>query len=247
MATHTRLLPTDSPVPFLPIERRHMSEGSLEGIPPYGVLSDYTINITETDRVSTFMGLGDYDTLFAAKHGRGALDPVPKIVGMKDMFTTSITTPMIGPELIDKVEKSLSIYDDAGLHQREQVQPSVASPKPEIIGEGAAIFIDMTETILDALDKQVVASHGSQQLPIEKPHKREQETIDPNTSGMGLESYDQKKEYPDLFLPIRENYRISDHFHGYAESLSVDNSPMVLVELDNLSYRYGTSLYAVDR
>ena len=25
------------------------------------------------------------------------------------------------------------------------------------------------------------------------------------------------------------------------------NNPMVLVELDNLSYRYGTSLYAVDR
>ena len=105
----------------------------------------------------------------------------------------------------------------------------------------------MTETILDALDKQVVASPGSQQIPIEKPYKGEQETIDPNTSGMGLESYDQKEEYPDLFLPIRENYRISDCFYGYAESLSVDNNPMVLVKLDNLSYKYGTSLYAVDR
>ena len=256
MATHTRSLPTDSPIPFLPIERRHMSEGSLEGIPPYGIPSDYTINIggidyhseiTETDRVSTFMGLDDYDTLFAAKHGRGALDLVPKIAEMKDIATTSITTPMVGPELIDKVEKSLSIYDDADLHQREQMQPSVASPKPEIIGEGAAIFTDMTETILDALDKQVVASPGSQQLPIEKPHKGDQETIDPSTPGIGLESYNQKEEYPDLFLPIRENYRISDCFHGYAESLSVDNNPMVLVELDNLSYRYGTSLYAVDR
>ena len=29
MATHTRSLPTDSPVPFQLIERRHMSEGSL--------------------------------------------------------------------------------------------------------------------------------------------------------------------------------------------------------------------------
>ena len=62
-----------------------------------------------------------------------------------------------------------------------------------------------------------------------------------------METYHQKEEYPDLFLPIRENYRISDHFHGYAESLSVDNNPMVLVKLDNLSYKYGTSLYAVDR
>ena len=100
---------------------------------------------------------------------------------------------------------------------------------------------------MDALDKQVVASPGSQQLPIETPHKGEQETIDPSTSGVRLESYDQKEEYPDLFLPVRENYRISDHFRGYVESLSIDNNPMVLVELDNLSYRYGTSLYAVDR
>ena len=50
-----------------------------------------------------------------------------------------------------------------------------------------------------------------------------------------------------MFLPIRENYRISDHFCCYAESLSVDNNPMVFLELNNLSYRYGTSLYAVDR
>ena len=114
MATHTRSLPTDSPIPFLPIERRHMSEGSLENIPPCGIPSDYTINIggmdyhaeiTETDRVSTFTGLDDYDTLFAAKHGRGALDLVPNITKMRDTVTTSITTPMVGPELIDRVEK----------------------------------------------------------------------------------------------------------------------------------------------
>ena len=49
MATHTRSLPTDSPIPFLPIERRHMSEGFLENIPPYGIPSDYTINIGGID------------------------------------------------------------------------------------------------------------------------------------------------------------------------------------------------------
>ena len=57
----------------------------------------------------------------------------------------------------------------------------------------------------------------------------------------------QKEGYPDLFLPVMENYRISGHFHGYLDSLSTDNNPMVLVELNNLSYRYGTSIYAVDR
>ena len=57
----------------------------------------------------------------------------------------------------------------------------------------------------------------------------------------------QKEGYPDLFLPIVENYRISDCFCGYSDSLSADNNPMVLVESNNLSYQYGTSIYAVDR
>ena len=254
MATHTRSLPTDSPIPFQLIERRHMSEGSLEDIPPYRIPSAHTFNIggidyhseiTETDRVSTFMGLDDYDTLFAARHGRGALDLVPKIAETKDIATTSITSPMVGPELIDSMVKSLPVHDDANLHQREQMRSHAASPKSDIIGEGAAIFTDMTETILDALDKQVIASPGSQ--PKDIPHKDDQEIIDPSTQDIRPETFTQKEDYPDLFLPIRENYRISDHFHGYAESLSVDNNPMVLVELNNLSYRYGTSLYAVDR
>ena len=66
-----------------------MSEGSQEGVytTPYADPSEHTINmggtdyhseITETDRVSAFTGLDDYDTLFAARHGREALDPVPK-------------------------------------------------------------------------------------------------------------------------------------------------------------------------
>ena len=58
---------------------------------------------------------------------------------------------------------------------------------------------------------------------------------------------DQKESYPDLFLPVVENYRISDQFCGYLDSLSTDNNPMALVELKNLSYRYGKSVYAVDR
>ena len=44
-----------------------------------------------------------------------------------------------------------------------------------------------------------------------------------------------------------ENFRIGDHFCGYSDSLSTNNNPMALVELDNLSYRYWTSIYAVDR
>ena len=58
---------------------------------------------------------------------------------------------------------------------------------------------------------------------------------------------DTKDIYPDLYLPVVENYRISDKFYGYSDSLPADNNLMILVELKGLSYQYGTSIYAVDR
>ena len=67
------------------------------------------------------------------------------------------------------------------------------------------------------------------------------------TQGREPKTSIQKEGYPDLFLPIVENYGISNCFYGYSDSLSADNNPMVLVELNNLSYQYGTSIYAVDR
>ena len=92
MATHTRSLPTDSPIPyFQPIERGYMSEGSQEGVyaTPYIEPSEHTINIggtdyhseiTEMDRMSTFTGLDDYDTFFAARHGEGHWTQFPKLL-----------------------------------------------------------------------------------------------------------------------------------------------------------------------
>ena len=53
-------------------------------------------------------------------------------------------------------------------------------------------------------------------------------------------------KYPDLYLPVTENYKISNKFYGYTDSMSADNNPMILVELTGLSYRYGTTIYAVD-
>ena len=108
----------------------------------------------------------------------------------------------------------------------------VVSPSSEIIGESAAIFTDMMETILNALDQQMTMTPDNQQSkglsPIDNQMKGKQ---DGNTVAS-----DQKESYPDLFLPVVENYRISDHFCGYSDSLSTDNNPMVLVELKNLSY-----------
>ena len=54
-------------------------------------------------------------------------------------------------------------------------------------------------------------------------------------------------KYADLYLLVAENYKISNRFYGYMDNMSADYNPMVLVDLTGLSYRYGTTIYAVDR
>ena len=158
---------------------------------------------------------------------------------------------MAGSELINPMERMMPIDGDAHPGWRKQVSLTqeilklqVVSPSSEIIQEGAAIFTDMTEMILDVLDIQVATSPSPQQQT-----KGLSSNDDQNEVVKSKEPKDspQKVDYPDLFLPVMENYRISDHFHGYSDSLYTDNNPMVLVELTNLSYRYETSIYAVDR
>ena len=121
MARETRSLPTDSPIPyFQPVERDYRSEGSQENVytTPYVDPSEHTINmgatdyhsvITEMDRMLTYMGLDDYDTLFAARHGRGALDPIPKVDEQKSATMLDIPIPIAGPELINPMERKVSI------------------------------------------------------------------------------------------------------------------------------------------
>ena len=205
--------------------------------------TDYHSEITETDKVSTFTGFDDYDTLFAARHGRGALDPVPTIGNQTFTTTLGVPTPKAGPELIDPMEQTMPTHGGVVLDQKKRIGPQIMPPSSEIIGEGAVIFTHMTEMILDALDKQVNMSTSSQHVKRSSPKEDQKEKIQKEK----LQVPTQKEDFPDLFLPVRENYRISDRFHGYLDSLSADNNQMVLVELNNLSYRYGTSIYAVDR
>ena len=141
--------------------------------------------------------------------------------------------------MVSPLERVMPARDIAHSSQREQVfipkdlsKHRVVSPSSEIIGEGAAIFTDMTETILDTLDQQVAMAPDTQQskglVPIDNQVK--------DMQNGKLMTSDQKESYPDLFLPVAENYRLSDCFCGNLDSLSADNNPMVLVELKNLSY-----------
>ena len=119
--------------------------------------------------------------------------------------------------------------------------------------EGAAIFTDMTETMLTTLDQQMALPSKAQ-----KPEgSLTDNVLTPGqivgSSNVGevktrsQTTHDTKDIYPDLYLPVTENYRISDRFYGYMDSMSADNNPMILIELTGLSYRYGTTIYAVDR
>ena len=137
----------------------------LPNVPSGGI--KYHPVVTESDRLSTYMGLDDYDTLFKARHGRGALDYVPRTSGEEVVTTTSIgitpttlstgviANPMIevrptfnnGP-LHTNQRKCVPMSTDPSLMGHGVVSPSSG----HIIREGTAIFMDMTETMLTALD-----------------------------------------------------------------------------------------------
>ena len=75
--------------------------------------NEYHPNVLETDRISTYTRLDDYDTLFEVRHGRGALDQAPRI--SEGLITSSVgITPttssagfMVSP--LDKVKPAIDI------------------------------------------------------------------------------------------------------------------------------------------
>ena len=188
MATGTRSLPTDSPLPyFQPRERGHMSEGGHSDRYSPKVISAGDLQTSSRDGNIPLGGINytptsaepgiytrlhdDYDTLFEARHGRRALDPTP-VTGHKAISAPfGGIAPPPGKGMIVK-PKSEVISTNGSLYpnQREYIpmgtdlsQKQVVSPSSgHIIGEDATIFTDMTETVLDALDQQMALSPEAQ-------------------------------------------------------------------------------------
>ena len=82
-----------------------------------GGIGDHPV-ATESDRVSTYTGLDDYDTLFKARHGRRTLDHVPRKI--EEMVITSsmgITPTTLSTGLtvnpMDKVKPPLEMNTPA--------------------------------------------------------------------------------------------------------------------------------------
>ena len=191
MATGTRSLPTDSPVPYIqPLESGHVPEGvpsdigSPEGalhgsmqMPPHHANSDvfpylsssgieYNPGVFEQDRLSTYTGLDDYQTLFEARHGRGAIHSMSKsdegalVASSMVMPTTTSSVGMTENLMVGTRPKHTPDNRHLPPNQRGHVSvreiPSttehrIVSPMStgHILGEGAGIFTDMTRDYVD--------------------------------------------------------------------------------------------------
>ena len=211
LATGTRSLPTDSPVPYfqqISPERGQVSEGVPSDIdlpvgalhvtqnvkiPPRHADSDilpylpssgieYDPRSVDQDKLSTYTSLDDYDTLFESRHGRGAIDSVI-ISGER---VPAITSPVAIPTLATSMGVTENIMTGARprytpdseyplpsqkgqtsveREYRSPIEHTVVSPvgAGHILGEGAAIFTDMAETMLAALDRQMALSNMAQE------------------------------------------------------------------------------------
>ena len=207
----------------------HVNMSEVPYIPPGGI--EYHPVVSESDRLSTYAGLDDYVTLFEARHGRGALDHMPRTSGeaiVASSIGMSPTTLSVG--VIENLMVRIRPIPNSGpppTNQKEHVSMSadpflmghkVVSPisSGHIIGEGAAIFTDMTETMLTALDQQMALSSEAQ-----KPEGSLTNNVLTTGQLIGsskveesqarsLITHDTKDIYPDLYLPVVENYRISD-------------------------------------
>ena len=148
--------------------------------------------------------------MFEARHGSGALDPAP--VTSREMvspFSGITLAPSSTGMIVNPRAEVRSTNRPLYPNQREYIpvgtdhskmEHQVVSPSSgHIIGEGAAIFMDMTETILKALDQQMV-------LPAEA--QKPESSLTNNAMATGQTSSHMssgtKDSYPDLYLPVVE-------------------------------------------
>ena len=134
---HTRSLPTDSPVPqILTTDREYRSDS--------GLSDRYTTITTGVDK-SSYRGYmtehDDYATL-------GSITPTSSSVGM-----------FVRPKT-----KSVSSYGSHMPKGKVEGERVVSTSSHPIIGESAAMFTDMTDTMLKVLDRRMAATAQAWEL-----------------------------------------------------------------------------------
>ena len=239
---------------------RQANSDILPYLPSSGI--KYDKRGVDQDILSTYTSLDDFDAMFKARHGREAIDNMT-VTGGKVSVTSPVMVPT--PAVCTSVTENpmtgtVSKHTPSGVYslpsQQGQMSVEEAYHFPTehdvippvgvgyILGEGAAIFTDMTETMLAALDKQMAqpntfqrsVSSSTNNLLVSEPVSSQREirqnmpeagTSQPHTSSiftqecktMPISSPKDKDKYPDLYLPVAENYRISNKFYGYTDSV----------------------------
>ena len=157
MATGPRSLPTNSPNPsFQPVDRGYMSESGLSD--RYSPSAAIAKGVCRSSHDGYATGL---NTLFGVRHGRETIDIMPR-VGVPMISTETVPTTFGGiipaPSSTGMiVNPRTEIISTNGPPLQNKCIPmgadnSVSSRSSHIIGQGATIFTNMTDTMLKVLD-----------------------------------------------------------------------------------------------
>ena len=123
----------DVPHRGMQIPTCHANLSEIPHITPGGI--EYHPIVLESDRLSTYTGLDDYDTLFEARHGTGALDNMPRTNG-EAIVTSSIgMTPVsLSVGVIENPMVRMRPIPDSGLLPTSQKVCVSVSADPSMIG-----------------------------------------------------------------------------------------------------------------
>ena len=107
-----------------------------------------------------------------------------------------------------------------------KVERAVSTSSHPIIGESATVFTDMANTMLKVLDRGMAVTAQAQELE----NSLAENAFAIRQPRQNMTGY-VKDTNPDWFLLVTGNPKISEVFYRHSNSLSLDNNPMVLVEL----------------
>ena len=172
MVTGPRSLPANTPNPsFQQVDRGYMSESGLSD--RYSPSAATVKGVCRSSQDGYAPGLNDYDTLFRVRHAGEMIDTAPT-VGAPLISTEVIPTTLGGifPAPSSNgmvVNPRTEIISTNGSPLQKKCIPMGAdngvSPRSShIIGEGATIFTDMTDTMLKVLDQQMALTAQAQEL-----------------------------------------------------------------------------------
>ena len=137
---HTRSLPTDSPVPYIPsTDREYKSESGLSD--KYTSRTPIATGVSRSSYEGYMTEHDDYATL-------GGITPAPSSAGT----------------FVNLRTKTMSICGSPIQKDNANVERAVFTSSHPIIGESATVFMDMTDTMFKVLDRQMAITAQAWEL-----------------------------------------------------------------------------------